>query len=166
MYGLYCSPIAGHEACPDLISGIIKLHKWDVVPVAMKIGTCYLLVKKVVDIMYDKDKVFCHPPWQVVSWWPLIIKSNHLLGIVALPNLIDCFVHLIHRSPGYIIEAIFGWLCCPELQGLIDPCSWSLLLGKMIVGKLKREPIFKQVKWVVRYHIQGLMNWRGSYDDM
>ena len=99
---------------------MVELHKWRVVPVAIKVGASYLLIKKVAYITRDKHVFLGHPLRQRFGLRAGIMEWHALPRVIALSNLIYSVVHLRSRFPGYVVVAIFGRLPCPELQGFVD----------------------------------------------
>jgi len=114
------SPITGHNIYPNAISGMVKLHEWCVVPVAIEISTRYLLVEKMAYIARDERIFLGHPLWRRLEYRAAVTEWHTLPRVIALSNRIDSVEHLLSRSPGYVVVAIFGRLRRPELQGIID----------------------------------------------
>ena len=153
-----------------MISSTVEFLKWNVVLVAIKIRASYLLMKKVACIMGDKHVLLCHPLWQLLGLRAFIMERHTPPRVIALSNLsivsyisaadfqgasylINSVIHLCSGCPRYIITAIFGRLCHPELQYFIDGWFWRFLSGEVIICELKGKSILKRMKCIIRFRI-------------
>ena len=52
------SPIGRHKIGPKMISCVIEFHKWNIIPMAIEIGTGYLLMENRTYVKGYEYKVF------------------------------------------------------------------------------------------------------------
>src|ERR1700755_3069788 len=102
MHHLLSSPVSRHDICPNLISIMVELHKWHIVPVAIKISASNLFTEKVAYIMHNKHIFLGHPLWQSFGHRTIIMEWCALPRVITLLNLFYSLVHLHSRSLGYI----------------------------------------------------------------